>query len=172
MAHPTDPLKISAIQHMITYIVAKTTFAISVYSSLPMTWSADNINSYRFIQDESLGGLTIIFPGDNDFYTSLLNLNYHRTYPNIWIPADSVAESFYFPTLTDLGQVDSPPPNILTNSTTLQLFTSNFSMILNPNKANIANAYPGPTLQDYGTLKSQTGPLGTTPSVIFSKYLC
>jgi hypothetical protein len=127
---------------------------------------------YRFIQDEDDGGFAVVFPGDNDFPTSLSNLNYHQTYPNIWIPADSLVKSFYSTILTDLGQIGSPSPNILTNSTTLQHFTANFSMILDPNKENVANARPGPALQDYDTLKSQTGPLGTTPSVIFSKYLC
>jgi hypothetical protein len=127
---------------------------------------------YRFIKDESYGSFAIIFPGNNDFPTSLSNLNYHQTYPNIWIPADSVVKSFCSTILTDLGQVGSPSPNILTNSTTLQHFTSNFSMILDPNKENIANARPGPALQDYDTLKSRTGPLDITPSVIFSKYLC
>lgn len=128
---------------------------------------------YRFIEDENpLGNFAVIFPGDNDFATSLSNLNYYQTYPNIWIPADSVVKSFYSTVLTDLGQVDSASPNILTNATTLQHFTANFSMILDPNEDNVANARPGPALQDYDTLKSQTGPLGTTPSVIFSKYLC
>jgi len=127
---------------------------------------------YRFIQDKGLGDFAVIFPGDNDFDTSLSNLSYHQTYPNIWIPADSVVKSFYSTILTDLGQVASASPNILTSATTLQHFTANFSMILDPNQDNIANAYPGPALQDYDKLKSQTGPLGTTTSVIFSKYLC
>lgn len=74
--------------------------------------------------------------------------------------------------MTDLGQTSPALPNILTNATTLQRFTANFSLILDPNLANVANAPPGPALADYDTLKSETGPLGTTPSVISTKYLC
>jgi hypothetical protein len=127
---------------------------------------------YRFIEDESFGAIAIKFPGSNDFPASLSNLNYYQAYPNIWIPADSVAKSFCSTILTDLGQVVFHSSNILTNATLLQHFTSNFSMILDPKNENIANARPGHALQDYDTLKSQTGPIGTTPSVIFSKYLC
>jgi hypothetical protein len=123
---------------------------------------------YRFLIDKTLGNFGILFPGDNDFPTTISNLDFHETYPNIWVSADSLAKSFYSTIMTDLGQVSSTSSNILTNATTLQYFTSNFSLILR----HIANAQPGPAIQDFNTLKSQTGPLNVTPSVIFSKYLC
>jgi hypothetical protein len=127
---------------------------------------------YRFIVDEGGGAYQVLFPGDHDYSTTLSNLYYYDEYPNIWIQADSAAKSFYSTILTDLGQTASTLPNILTNATTLQYFTSNFSLILDPNLNNIANAHPGPALADYDTLKSQTGPLGTTPATISAKYLC
>ena len=127
---------------------------------------------YRFIVDDGGGAFQVIYPGDHDYSTTLSNLYYYDEYPDIWIQADSAAKSFYSTMLTDLGQTASSLPNILTNATTLQYFTSNFSLILDPNLANIANARPGPALADYNTLKSQTGLLGTTPAVISAQYLC
>jgi len=123
---------------------------------------------YRFLIDEGLGDFAIIFPGDNNFATTISNLDSHGTYPNIWIIADSLAKSFHSTIMADLGQISSSSVNILTNATALQYFTSNFSLALQ----HIANAPPGPALLDYDTLKSETGPLLITPSVIFSKYLC
>ena len=125
-----------------------------------------------FVVDNGSGDFSAVYPGGNDFPTTLSNLSYHQAYTNIWIQADSAAKSFHSTILTDLGQVSSTYPNILTNATSLQHFTSNFSMITDPNLSNTANAPPGPALQDYDTLKSQTGPLGTTPAVILTKYLC
>jgi hypothetical protein len=63
-------------------------------------------------------------------------------------------------------------PNILTNATTLEYFTANVSLILDPILDNNANARPRPAQADYNTIKSQSGPLGTTPAVISTKYLC
>ena len=124
--------------------------------------------SYRFVQD---------LPGQAPFPFGPANSNYHKvsvldstsTYPNIWVPADSLAKALYSTILTDLGQTTASP-NILTDPLLLQSFTSSFPSILN--YISSANVHPGPALQDFHTLKSSTGDLGTTPSVIFTKYIC
>ncbi|MCJ1283211.1 hypothetical protein MMC26_002539 [Xylographa opegraphella] len=122
---------------------------------------------YRFIVDQGLGNFDIIHPGLYNQSFSVANLNGINAYPNIWIQADSLVKSTYSTILIDLGQVSSMP-NILTNSDTLQYFTSNFSRALQ----HIANAAPGPALQDYDTLGTTTGPLGVIPSVITANYIC
>lgn len=52
-----------------------------------------------------------------------------HTYPDIWIPADTMAKSFESTILTDLGQADAQP-NILTSPDLLQDFTTNFTQIM------------------------------------------
>ncbi|CAJ2501953.1 Uu.00g048060.m01.CDS01 [Anthostomella pinea] len=47
--------------------------------------------------------------------------------PMIWIPADSLAKSFYYAILSDLGQTVSP--NLLTDTGLLKYFTNNFTGI-------------------------------------------
>ena len=123
---------------------------------------------FRFIVDKGQGDFDIIYPGSYgqyDHYTSIANLINEESYPNIWEAADVLAKAAYSTVLTDLGQV-SASPNILTDSEYLTYFTSNFSEA----RHEIANAYPGPATQAYGT--EGTGSLGTTPSVISTKYLC
>jgi hypothetical protein len=122
---------------------------------------------YRFIVDIGQGDLFIIHPGLYNQSSSIANLNSINAYPNIWIQVDSLAKSIYSTILTDFGQASSTP-NILTDGDTLQYFTSNFSLALQ----HIANAAPGPATQDYDTLKATTGPLGMTPSVISTNYIC
>ncbi|KAK4549260.1 hypothetical protein LTR36_007719 [Oleoguttula mirabilis] len=123
---------------------------------------------FRFIVDKGQGDFDVIYPGSYgryQDYTSVANLIKQGSYPNIWMSADILAKAAYSTVLTDLGQV-SATPNILTDSEYLHHFTSNFSEA----RHSIANAYPGPATQAYGT--EGTGPLGTTPSVISTKYLC
>jgi hypothetical protein len=122
---------------------------------------------YRFIVDQGLGNFSVIWPGLYNESSSVANLNSINAYPNIWIQVDSLAKSTYSTILTDLGQASSTP-NILTDGDTLQYFTSNFSLALQ----HIANAAPGPATQEYDTLKATTGPLGMTPSVISTSYIC
>jgi hypothetical protein len=122
---------------------------------------------YRFIVDEGLGRFSVIHPGLYNESSSVASLDSINAYPNIWIQADSLAKSTYSTVLTDLGQVSSTP-NILTHGDTLQYFTSNFSIALQ----HTANSRPGPATQDYETLKATTGPLGITPSVISTNYIC
>lgn len=123
---------------------------------------------FRFIVDKGDGYFDVIFPGtygQYETYTSIATLAAQQSYPNIWQQADSLAKAAYSTVLTDLGQV-SASPNILTDPDYMTYFTSNFSAM----RHNIANAYPGPADRAYGTVA--TGPLGTTPSVISTKYLC
>jgi hypothetical protein len=145
----------------------------------PDSTATDNITDldyfdvdYRFLVDGGQGGsdYVTIYPGFNNFSTTLNNLYYEKTYPNIWIQADSAAKSFQSTVLTDLGQKSSRIPNILTNATALQFFTSNFSKIMSSTTG--INALPGPAVTDYNSLKASTGLLGTTPSVISTNYLC
>lgn len=123
---------------------------------------------FRFIVDKGQGDFDVIYPasyGQYEDYTSVANLIAQESYPSMWQSADILAKAAYSTVLTDLGQV-SATSNILTNAEYLAYFTSNFSSA----RKTIANAYPGPATQAYGTLG--TGPLGTTPSVISLKYLC
>lgn len=123
---------------------------------------------FRFIVESGqAGNYSMIMPstyGEYQAYTSISLLSEQQSYPNIWSLSDVLAKSAYSTILTDLGQVQQP--NILLDPDLLTYFTSNFSEA----RHNIANAYPGPADQQYGTVES--GPLGTTPSVIDIDYLC
>lgn len=94
-------------------------------------------------------------------------LSAQQAFPNVWTSADAFIKSLYSTVLVDLGQTASGP-NILTNTTLLQHYTANFSRI----SEGSSNYKLGPALQDYNSLKAQTGPLGISPSVILSSYLC
>jgi len=123
---------------------------------------------FRFVVDKGQGAYDFLMPttyGEYRQYTSLSNLIASEAYPNIWQEADVLAKTAYSTVLTDLGQVNAPS-NILTDPGLLSYFTANFS----ETRHSIANAYPGPADQQYGTMNS--GPLGTTPSVMSAKYLC
>lgn len=122
---------------------------------------------YQFVVDYGLGETYIISPGEYNDISSVSDLNAVNAYPKIWIQGDSLAKSTYSTILTDLGQISSKT-NILADANLLQHFTSNFSLALK----HVANAIPGPATQDYDTLKATTGPLGTTPSVISTNYIC
>jgi hypothetical protein len=123
---------------------------------------------FRFIKDQGQGNYEVVSPpmyGQYRDYTKLSNLIEEQVYPNIWLEADVLAKAAYSTVLTDLGQMNATS-NILLDDDMLKYFTSNFSEA----RHNIANAYPGPGTQRYGTESS--GPLGTTPSVMQAKYLC
>ena len=97
-----------------------------------------------------------------------------RFWPDIWYYADAFAKVAYSTALTDLGQ-NKPDVNIAINPTLLQEYSSKFKeSFWQPNETYrlITNARPGPATDDYDTLKATTGPLGTTPSVISTQYLC
>ncbi|EXJ73723.1 uncharacterized protein A1O5_03485 [Cladophialophora psammophila CBS 110553] len=121
-------------------------------------------------------GVDVYFRADGETVSSLASSG---TSPNIWIAADSLAKSFYSTIMTDLGQTATTtttatttssgvPPNILTNATALQYFSKNITYM----QGFIVNAIPGPANDSYKALKDQTGPLGTSPAVISTKYLC
>lgn len=78
----------------------------------------------------------------------------------------------YSASLTDLGQTSSPPvSNVVASASTLQHFSSNFSAI---NTASVLY-YTQIETQDFDARKDSdhpTGPLGLTPSVISTEYLC
>lgn len=125
---------------------------------------------FRFIVDRGLGNFAVIHPGTYNYNSSLsggiATLMLQEAYPNIWMYMDRLAKSAYSTILLDLGQ-NSTSPNILTNATALQFYTELFSDL-----PFIANAHPGPATEEYSTLKTATGQLGTTPSVISTEYLC
>lgn len=105
-------------------------------------------------------------PQLNDSAVTIANLDRFNVYPNIWVNADSLAKSMYSSVMADLGQSD--PPNIVLNATALQHFTANF----NKNMDGEVNIRVGPANDSFAALQSQTGPLGTTPAVVFTKYSC
>ncbi|KIY03723.1 uncharacterized protein Z520_00414 [Fonsecaea multimorphosa CBS 102226] len=131
-----------------------------------------NIN-YRFIsntvvenESETWGGsgVDVYAPSDGQTVSSLASTD---TSPNVWIASDSLAKAFYSTIMTDLGQVTAVP-NILTDATALQYFSRNITAM----QKSTLNAIPGPADDSYDALKDQTGPLGTSASVISTKYLC
>lgn len=130
---------------------------------------------YRFIVDTTAppGNFDVVHPGlysdDNTKGTKISRLVSRSAYPDIWILADALGKSAYSTILADLGQVTASP-NILTNASTLQIFTANFSDIRIGKE--IANAKPVPTTADYSSLKNTTGPLNLTTSTINAQYLC
>ena len=135
----------------------------------------DNVTSqnffdvnFRFLIDEGQGNITTIRPetyGKYEDFTNVANLIAEEATPNIWEPADILAKAAYSTVLTDLGYVNSTM-NILIDEDHLKFFTADFSEA----RHNLENAYPGPTTRAYGA--ESTGPLGTTPSVFSTRYVC
>lgn len=115
---------------------------------------------YRFFVDQGqAGNTTIISPSTPD--TSLAAL--------AGTDIDTLAKAAYATVLTDLGvPLAAGLSNILQDPDLLALFTANFSST----RHNLANAYPGPATQRYGTLTPFSGPLTLTPSVLRTTYLC
>ena len=87
--------------------------------------------------------------------------------------ADPLAKAMHSAVLADLGQTAVPPEsNIVTNATTLQYFSSNFTETMWLTQDSHLPQMEG---RDYDTVQKSsnpTGPLGITPSVISTKYLC
>ena len=123
------------------------------------------------VADETMtfaaSGVSVSFPGENNYISSVFNLSSNNASPNVWLASDSLAKSFYSTIMTDLGQTTATP-NILLNATTLQYFTQNFTEM----QKSPVNAKPGPANDSYEALKGQTGPLNTSAAVISTKYLC
>lgn len=114
----------------------------------------------------------VLTSGDNNqnkiaSYYSIGNLTSRNETPNIWIPADSLAKSFYSTILVDLGQIDASP-NMLTNATALQFFSQDIGEL----QTHHENAIPGPANDSYENLRGQAGNLTMSPSVISTRYLC
>ncbi|KAK3171713.1 hypothetical protein OEA41_003797 [Lepraria neglecta] len=129
-------------------------------------WDVD----FRFLTNEvSSNGL--IFSCESakkgDEPLSISDLAAQECRPNVWLSTDGLVKSFYSTIMTDLGQT-APGPNTLLNETALEFYTHNFTDMF----THIANAIPGPGIQSYADGKDQTGSLGTTSSVVFTKYLC
>ncbi|CZR51793.1 uncharacterized protein PAC_01670 [Phialocephala subalpina] len=130
-------------------------------------WAVD----YRFMSNTDVNDEDRTFSGRGVTISGSAgsNISYPSTNstPNIWLPADSLAKSFYSTILTDLGQTTATP-NILTNATALQNFSQNFTSM----QRQIVNAVPGPANDSYDALKDQTGALNMSVAVISTKYLC
>lgn len=114
---------------------------------------------YRFIRDNTN---EIVYNAN----PNLSEWNTKAEYPNIWKQADAIAKSLYSVALADLGQ---STPSILTNTTALQHYTEDFSLI---NNLIGVNTKAGPAKDSYENLKQTTGPLETSPAVFSAKYLC
>ncbi|EED12016.1 hypothetical protein TSTA_000880 [Talaromyces stipitatus ATCC 10500] len=116
---------------------------------------------FRFIIDYGLGRFDVITPGNGNEST-ITELDQAKKYPDVWTIVDSLAKSAYSVVLTDLGQIQTKS-NFLSDVDDLEYFTSSFASI----GQHWANAHPGPEAKvDYLTAKNETGPLGTTPSII------
>lgn len=89
--------------------------------------------------------------------------------PDIWDEVDKYGKAYYSTILADLGQ--SIGPNLLLPESEATL--TDFSEIIESLEY-IVNAKMGPANISYGDAKAinQTGPLGISPSTIYSQYLC
>jgi hypothetical protein len=101
-----------------------------------------------------------------------------RTYPQYYHAADLWAKAFQSTILTDPGQTQYQP-NMLSNATLLQYFTSNFSDIVNDVIVFAKGYYDAASLmnqiqvtEDYDSLRDMTGKLEVRPSTIATRYLC
>lgn len=121
--------------------------------------------AYEFFIDLGSGNYTNT--GLHEVEQTIAELDQAGTYPDIWILADSLAKSLYSTIMTDLGQTQAKS-NFLVNADDLEYFTKNFTYI-----NNVTEVWPDVVAQvDYDALKNETGPLGTSPSVISSQYVC
>lgn len=117
--------------------------------------------SWRLILDPRV----VYFDPDS---RNLSTLNRLAIPPNIWSAADSLAKSMYSMVLTDLGQTELEQ-NILTDPVLLQNFTASIDY------TDIENSWLaklGVAMKDFNTLKHTTGPLGVSPSVLSTNYIC
>jgi hypothetical protein len=121
---------------------------------------------YRFIVDSGLGSFTGFCCPDLPLPLSAANMAPAQIYPNIWADADLLAKAAYSTVLVDLGQATGS--NMLTDASLLSSLTSNFSYV----QTLRANFRSGPANGSYDSLKGSNGPLGTTPSIISTTYLC
>ena len=100
--------------------------------------------------------------------------------PNIWSQIDKMGKVFYSAILTDLGQNFSsiiPDDNIFTSPSLLSEFSKPIPGWIGPREA-IRGAIEtywltgGPARDTYDALRSVTGPLNVSSSVIYTQYFC
>ena len=100
--------------------------------------------------------------------------------PNIWSQIDKMGKVFYSAILTDLGQNFSstiPDDNIFTSPSLLSDFSKPIPGWIGPREA-IRGAIEtywltgGPARDTYDALRSVTGPLNVSSSVIYTQYFC
>jgi hypothetical protein len=98
--------------------------------------------------------------------------------PNIWTSVDTLSKALYYTILTDLGQVDAPYINMLTDARLLTYFTSNFTAI---NESVSGDKHPwgenlgtDPALASapFTDASAATFDLRVNPSVLTADYLC
>ena len=95
------------------------------------------------------------------------------TEPHIWAQVDSLGKSMYSAVLTDLGQASAPSlSNIVDNETMLQYFSSNFSGIAWWSPIYGFHQMESQSYDNRQSGPDPTGPLGLTPSIISTNYLC
>lgn len=121
---------------------------------------------HRFFVDRDGGAYDAICCPDLPSPLSAASLAAANIYPNIWTSIDTLVKAAYSTILTDLGQTTGAP-NILTDAALLTHFFRPNSTIIEQ-----ANFRPGPANDSFEVLGATTGPLGTTPSVISTSYLC
>jgi len=121
---------------------------------------------YQFIRIRPGSANGFLVPPDGS-PADIGRLDAGEVFPNIWITADTLAKAAYSAVLTDLGQTNASH-NLLVDPEQLEHFTANFSYW----NEHIANARPGPLVQNYTILGDTTGPLAVTPSVFVRDYIC
>lgn len=126
---------------------------------------------YRLIIENEDFSYNFVYPGDYGESRNVADLDKQQAYPNIWIPADSLAKSTYYTVLTDLGQ-KSVVPNILNDQNLLEHFTANFSLV--QEQYSFSNARPGPADAPFDpendTINNTASQIPS--SVISASYLC
>ena len=124
---------------------------------------------YRMFYDESNGDLDIGFANATDTISSLTTAN--RS-PNIWIPTDSLAKSFWSTIMADLG--DTAQTQVIVGDPALTTyFTANFTAILEElSQTRYASARPGPSLVSFTPSSADFNELGLTKSTIDAQFLC
>ena len=94
--------------------------------------------------------------------------------PMVWTQADILAKCMYSAVMSDLGQLKSPAgSNLVLDPASLQTLSTRFKNISTPETGK-PWLYTLIETQTYESMKSNNtiGPLGLSPSVISTKYLC
>jgi hypothetical protein len=110
--------------------------------------------------------------------SSLSDLSHASQLPGIWTSVDALSKTLYYTILTDLGQVDAPYINMLTDVGLLTYFTSNFTAInasvsrdKHPWGENLGTD-PALASAPFTVASAALFDLRVNPSVLTADYLC